>query len=273
MPRPQAHDGLPQQLAAREGTFIAENLEAEVYHLVDRASSSMLKEADKSGAHAQYAKNWPKTATDAMNFGTLVHMMLEMNEWRGMIGVMPKGDLRTKKGREAKEKWLEENDGIVAVTSDQLEALVRIEDSCKSSDLIASFLDGGRHELSGFWTSEMGLKCKFRADLITTDNTIVDWKTCRDATKFTWDARGFKYDIQAAHYLQGLSAVAKEECEDFIFVAIENVAPYGVMTYHLNYECLERAKKKLSNAMLTYQENLGRTHWRGYPDRVHPLNF
>lgn len=273
MPRPQAHGGLPQELAAREGSFVIEHLEAEIYHLVDRASSSALKAADQSGQHAQYAKNWPKTATTAMDFGTLVHTMLELPDWRSLVGVMPKMDLRTKKGKEEKIKWLEENEGVIAITSDQLDALVRIEDNCRHSDVISSFLEGGNHEVSGFWTSDMGLKCKFRADLITNDNAIVDWKTCRDATKFFWDCKSFKYDIQAAHYLQGLSAVTEEDCTDFFFVAIENVAPYGVMSYHLDYDCLVRGQKKLSNAMLTYQENLGRTHWRGYPDRIHSLNF
>lgn len=273
MPRPQAHGGLPQELASRDGSFVIEDLQAEIYHLVDRASSTMLKAALQSGAHAQHQKQWPKTATDAMAFGTLVHMMLEMPDWRSEVGVMPKMDLRTKAGKETKAAWLKDNEEIVAITSDQLDALVRIEDSCKSSDVISGFMENGQHEVSGFWTSEMGLKCKFRADLITSDAAIVDWKTCRDASRFIYDCKSYKYDIQAAHYLNGLSAVTDQNCQDFFFVAIENVPPYGVMTYHLDYECLERAQKKLSDAMLTYQENYGRTHWRGYPDRVIDISF
>jgi len=273
MPRPQAHGGLPQELAARNDNFFVEDLLFEAYLLVNRASSSALKEAHRSAAHAQMIKQWPQKATDAMQFGTLVHMMMEMDDWRSLVGVMPTMDLRTKKGKAEKQAWLEANEGIVAISSDQLDALVRIEDNCKSSDVIAGFLEDARHEVSGFWTNDTGLKCKMRADLITRENYIVDWKTCRDATKFYQDARFRKYDIQAAHYLQGASEITKDKCEDFIFVAIENVPPYGVMTYHLDYHCLERAKEKLTEAMLTYQENLGRTHWRGYPDKVHSLDF
>lgn len=264
-----------RELSDRRDNFYHE-CEANFYHHVpDRASSTVLKQCLKSGAHAQYQINWPMQETDAMRFGTLVHLILEMPTWRDVVVISPKFDLRRKGQKEAKREWYEEAEGSgkIIATTDQMKALVSVERSCEKNDTLQSLLDGGRHEVSGFWQGEFDVPCKFRADLITADKVVVDFKTCQDASRFKWDAKKYNYALQAAHYMAGFSACEGIVCEDFMFVAIENKAPYGIMTYYLDTESVAHGKALLSEAMLTYKENEDSLEWSGYPDIVHPLSL
>ena len=273
MPRPLAHGGLPQLLAKKTGNFFHDDLVNEAYHLVNRASSTVVKDCLKSGAHAQHRKFWPK-ATEAMAFGTLVHLMLECPEWRAELAVAPDfGDLRKKASRETKAEWVKEHEDKIQCTSEQLGALLRIEENCKSKPMINVLLDGAKHEVSGFWDGQYDVPCKFRADVVTADNVIIDWKTCQDATKFMWDAKKWQYHLQAAFYLEGLGAVVKEKLQDFMFVAIESVPPYDCLIYHLDYDSLQRGQQMVSDAMLVYAENSQREKWEGYSDDVRNLSI
>jgi hypothetical protein len=68
--------------------------------------------------------------------------------------------------------------------------------------LAVTLLDGARSEVSGFWTGRYEVPCKFRADAITEDNMIIDFKTCQNSTRFKWDVIKWKYHLQAAFYLE-----------------------------------------------------------------------
>lgn len=272
MPRPEAYGGLPQSLGKKDGDFLLEDLDFRIYQLTNRANASTLKECIRSGSHAQQAKLWPKQ-TQSLQFGTLVHRMLEVPEWRSECAMMPAFNARKKADREAKEKWLSEHEEKIVVTSEQLNALLRIEHNVKSHPVIEAMMEGARHETSGFWDGQFGIKCKFRSDVLTSDNVIVDWKTCQDATKFVYDAKRFKYDMQAAFYLEGLSAITNTHQQDFIFVAIENVAPFGVIVYHLDQETLNKGKRKVENAMRVYHMNHERESWEGYDHEIRALVF
>lgn len=271
MPRPEAYGGLPQSLGKKDGNFILEDLDERIYHLVNRANSSTLKECLRSGAHAQQVKLWPKKS-QAMQFGSLVHRMLEVPEWRSECAIMPTFG-RKKSDQEAKKKWLEDNEDRIMLTSEQLNALIRIERNVKEHPVVAAMSENARHEASGFWEGQYGIKCKFRADMLTQDNVLVDWKTCADATKFFYDAKRFKYDLQAAFYLEGLSAITGTTQQDFIFVAIENVAPFGVIVYHLDQETIDKGKAKVEDAMRIYHLNKDRENWDGYDTEIRTLTF
>lgn len=69
----------------------------------------------------------------------------------------------------------------------------------------------GKHEESFFWKDEeTGVECKCRPDSygeISGQPICVDLKTCQcaETEKFMRDAIKLNYDIQAAHYCDGLN--------------------------------------------------------------------
>lgn len=96
--------------------------------------------------------------------------------------------------------------------------------------------EGGDHEVSVFWTNELGIRCKARYDILKPGG-IGDIKSVanqygdRFEIACKWAIKRFRYDIQAEHYLEGrrhLPQLFKRE-KVFVFTGRET-KPLDEMT-------------------------------------------
>lgn len=93
-----------------------------------------------------------------------------------------------------------------------------------------------------------GLNYRVRPDrLLVNEDTylaIIDWKSCRDASKksFRQDFYKYRYDLQAAFYCDVLGV----PMDSFYFVAIEKEFPYNTAVYCLDEDTQINAMQELN---------------------------
>jgi hypothetical protein len=88
-----------------------------------------------------------------MQFGTAVHLIFENPDWRDVVMVAPKFDLRKKANKELKRQFYEDNQGKAFVSEDEMKALARIERNAQAKPKLQALLDGARSD-SPRWGSQ-----------------------------------------------------------------------------------------------------------------------
>ena len=200
------------------------------YRKKEGISASDLKRMMKSMAHWKYYHDHPDDSdTDALQFGRAYHkLMLEPDDFDNEFIVSPKFDRRTKEGKAAYEEFLKKADGKEVINEETYQTLLEMRVALYDTPFV-KLLIKGEHEKSFFWTDpESGIKCKCRPDSfgqIKGQYVAIDLKTTNDAEtdKFMKDALKFGYDIQAAHYTEGLEKTYEKPFK-FIFIAQEKTS-------------------------------------------------
>jgi hypothetical protein len=221
-----------------------------------RASS--LKVAIKSLAeyHDRFVANPPKIVqkqTRETMLGSVVHCMsLEPGEFLKRYAVRPDGiDGRTKKGKELLDAYRAESIGkidISTVVVDCDEFLCRAREMSQhilGEQVIGNLIASAVRERSITWLDdETGLGCKCRADLfierpLEPSDLILDLKTSQDPTPENWGRGGmfspigrFRYDLQGAHYCDGVSRFTGRPC-DYGLIVVGSHRPHDVFLYDL----------------------------------------
>ena len=204
------------------------------YRKKEGISASDLKLMMKSMAKWKYAQDHPEdNDSEAFLFGRAYHkLMLEPDDFDNEFIVSPKFDRRTKEGKAAYEEFLKKAEGKDVINEETYQKLLEMQIALYNTPFV-KLLIKGEHEKSFFWEDEKtGIPCKCRPDSfgqIKENYICVDLKTTNDAETdhFMRDALKFGYDIQSAHYCEGLEKVYKKPFK-FIFIAQEKVAPYLV---------------------------------------------
>lgn len=176
--------------------------------------------------------------TPAMLKGILLHKaILEPETFDKLVVVQPEfGDMRTTKNREEKQNWIKTiNSENIIVTTDEM---IEIENFRNVANAIGIF-NGGLAELSCYSNNRKG-----RFDYLK-NGIIYDLKITGDASLqgFTESAKLFRYDIQAAFYLQ----LVNEPGARFKFVNFEKKT-YEYSITEFSQETLERARLDIANA-------------------------
>lgn len=258
----------------QEGIF--DGISHEDYLNFSAASASTLKEMAKSPRHCWYKKINPPSPTEAMRFGTAVHiMLLDHASEHSRIAVLPNSiNRRTKIGKQQYESFMYQNQDKIIIKPEQLESLELILESVKSHEAAAKLLEGGQSELSIFWRDEeTQFPCKARADLIHNNGVVVDVKTTRDASEqeFQRQAYKLKYHLQAAWYIDGISQY--EKVTSFTFVCVETEPPYGVAVYTYDDEAIEYGRNQYREYLNTYVHCVKENTWPCYPEFVQGLSL
>jgi exodeoxyribonuclease VIII len=230
------------------------NNEQTKYNKIEGINFSLLKEYHKSPMHFKYAIDNPRQSTDAQTLGTLVHsMVLEPHTIDDDFTVMdmskrpdPTKDFRSQENKLWKQQLIEEaahhNRALVDV---EVYAQAKLmADSVLSNPVIKSLIDRATIERGIMWTDPVTkLKCKGRPDaFIEEKNLIIDLKTTisahpSDFQKSIWN---YRYHEQAAFYSMGLKALyGTDKFDKFLFIAVENKAPYCSATYFLSPNALD----------------------------------
>jgi len=133
----------------------------------------------------------------------------------------------------------------------------------------AELLREGVAEHIHTWTDPTtGVDMKMRADwIVPKRKMIVDLKTTDDASPkaFARSARKWRYDVQAAVYLDGINY------DNFIFIAVEKKPPYAVGVYFATPEMINEGRDKRDANLNTYAECLSNGIFRGYSDIIEPM--
>ena len=235
----------------------------EEYHADPAISASQLKTVMQSPYHfwSKYLdpNRTPTIATSAMKLGSLTHCcVLEPDQVSARYGITP--DRRSNAGKALAAEM--EASGIEAVTAQEMEQALAMAASVRSNSTVSSLLSNGAAETSHWWDDiATGLRCKCRPDWFDGE-TIVDLKTCQDASPALFAAAvgRFSYQLQAAHYLCGTLA------KRFVFVAVEKSAPYAVGCYELDAEAMVHGSVLRHNSLQRIQDCRAINSWPSYTD-------
>ncbi len=253
--------------------MISYTMSHEDYHADKSAlSSSVLKKMLRdqntiSLAHAKDYMDSPPEQSQAMAMGSALHCaILEPMELLKRFVVMPEMDRRTKSGKEEYAAFMLKNSGKEFLTEEQRDLVNSMAAAIKGHEDAAKLLCNPEpSEVSLFW-EDGELKCKARLDkYLKAEETIVDIKSTRDASPYAFERDILKmgYWIQAGWYT--LAAQANQlPAKKFVFVAVENVRPFGVLVHELDPYYIEAAYQKLIPMVEAYREAVKTNHWPAY---------
>lgn len=251
----------------------------EAYQKWDAVNHSMLKQFNKSPAHAQAAQMGMSSRTDAMIFGHQVHCALfEPEVFRERYVEQP-SSIKVRRGKtwdEFKQRHGEEN---ILRPGRQVEIQTicsAVMSNPSAAELVKKCL---AYEVSLVWDSHRykNIRCKGRIDGYCPElSAVVDLKTTVDASKFTASAFRYSYHTQAAMYLQGLRELGGG-CSRFVIIAIEKDEPYGVRLFEFNEEVLRDAEDVLDSWLAQCSFCIETGNWHGYSQTIElirrPVDF
>lgn len=250
------------------------HIPAEEYHrdYSTWLSSTDLRKLLRSPAHYRAPSASP---SQAQEIGTLVHeCVLEPDMWKACRRSSPKIDRRTKEGK-ALAEWQaaqELEHGIKFVSEDLFEQCEAIARSVHSSVGSTRLLADGVAELSGF-TTLLDTNIRIRPDYLK-DDVIVDLKTCQDARPeaFIRSIFQYGYDVQCSLYLSAAEAIDGKK-RDFMWIAVEKEAPYGVCVYQASQEVITRGRQLYEQAIRTYVDCSTWDIWPSYTKEIQTVRI
>ena len=238
------------------------------YHASPAVSQSLLKQVERSPAHAlAWLAGDREEPTPAIVMGRAIHMaVLEPARFSRAFAVVD-GDRRTTAVKAAVEKatadGFEVLRGSEKFVCDSIATAVGRNPA--ASALMAS---GGSAEVSCFF-EEQGLACKARADFVTADgSTLVDLKTADDASPdaFSRAVSRYGYDIQDAHYRMAFGAGR------MVFVVVEKTAPFAVGIYELSRSWQLHGEQRRGRLLATWRDAVKAGVYPGYEPSIVTLD-
>ena len=221
----------------------------------------------------------PEPPTPALMFGSMVHkLLLQPNDFSDEYVVAPTVDKRTRDGREAWQKFTEENVGKIAVSAEDLKTATDMVMAVERHPIARKLLSG-EPEKPIFWTDEdTGELIKCRLDMLTDLNgqpVVVDYKTANNAKTEVFNRKIFDlgYHLQAYMYTEAVMRELKlEDRPPFVFVVQEKTAPYAV-------NCIMVTEPVILSGMDCFRELIGILHqcletgvFYGYNGKDNDLN-
>ena len=247
------------------------------YHRVPAMSSSGAKKMIRSPQHYRVAIDTPSEPTDAMLFGTAVHVgVLEPDRWSDAVTVTPEFNKRTTAGRAEWEAFKAERPGRIILTPQTYLSVRNCVNSVRFHPIAAKLInDAEGVEESLFWMDgKWSVPCKARWDLRSRGG-LVDLKTTTDASPdaFARSAATYFYHLQEAFYRAGAEAVLNESPRFFAFIAVETEPPHAVACYYLPPEAVRVGQGWMDVALERYAKALASGEWPSYPTSIEQLPF
>lgn len=271
---------------------ISYDLSNEDYHSIDALSSTGVKKILQSPMHYRWERDNPRPPTDAMALGTAVHMgILEPDKF--ITDVIGEPEDAPKKPTAAQmnaakpsaaaiasmQFWSEfskhAGDKLVLSAKDYAKACAMTRAALRHP-AVEWLLSEGQSEVSYQWMdAHYNVPCKARFDWLRPDGIAADVKTTLDASpdEFIRAIATYRYHIQQAWYNNGYEHVSNESLRGFAFIAVENVAPYGVAVYTIEPNAIAFAAGRCDEAVMRFKNARDSGYWRGYSERINPLQM
>lgn len=264
------------------------------YHAHHAISKSGLDRIAISPAHYRAWKEAPPEPTDAMLFGTACHrLILEPELFESSCVVEPESlseGIMTKAGKpstspkstdEYKDryaKWSSEQlkQGKLILKADQYETLRGMAEAWRAHPRFKEVHREANHEPSAFWLDpETGLECKARPDIVHPNGLILDLKTTDSAlpSDFQRTIAKFRYHVQAAWYLDGVSRASGFTFDQFIFIVIEKKPPFGISLFVASPQMIEQGRAAYQKDFAVYASCMRTESWPSYPTEVQPIDL
>lgn len=247
------------------------------YHASVPLSKSRLWEMRKSPEWFRFCETVKKQQTPAMIVGSLIHTaVLEPEKLSTEYAILNDCDMRTKAGKEARARFLEENKGKTLIEDDEYELALEIARTIEENK-IANYLLHGEVEQSVYTVDDLtGVEYKVRPDsyrIVGERGIIVDLKTTNDASTdaFMRDAVKYGYDMQAAMYKAAMEKEFKIPF-DFVFVAVEKSEPHMINVMQCDPLLLTRGYDMFREYIGIYKECLETGNWYGYNGKQGYIN-
>ncbi|QIG65628.1 hypothetical protein [Salmonella phage PT1] len=175
-------------------------------------------------------------------------------------------------------EWTENNPGRMVLTPEVWDQLHAMASAVHAHPAAGSLLTScpGEAEKSVYWIdATTGVLCRCRPDWWRDDNVIVDLKTTEDASPegFAKSMANYRYDVQAAYYLDGVQQATGKRPKAFVFIAVEKKAPYGVGVYVLDSESLQLGRAQYQHDLRVYAECVRTGVWPGYGDKIQTISL
>jgi hypothetical protein len=256
-----------------------EDVPAEEYHerVLGLVSNGALDRLDQSPAHYRTWIDAPKEeATPALFFGKAFHCaLLEPSLFARIYAAAPEfGDLRFKENKAKRDVWRKENEGRIALSASDDEAIRQMCTAVTGHPLAGKMVRNGVPELTLLWTdATTGLRCRARADYyVEKYGMVLDIKSADDASPEAFRRAVFKYRYHRQHalYREGFSAL-KARAEHFVFVAVEKVAPYAVGIYALDANGVAIGYGRVRSLMDAMAECIRNDSWPGYAASIQTI--
>lgn len=179
---------------------------------------------------------------------------------------------------DVKAQWDKENEGRSILNPDQWKQIHAMRDAVMAHPAASALLTRipGRAEQSIYWIDALtGTLCRCRPDWWRDDHLPIDLKTTEDASPegFARSIAKFRYDVQAAYYLDGIHAATGKRPQNFVFIAVEKKPPYAVGVYVLDAETLEIGRGLYREDLAVYTECAKTDVWPGYGDKIQTINL
>lgn len=250
-------------------------LSNEDYHAHSAVGSSSLKHMLRSPAHYQAYLKQVHTETRAMEIGSAIHeALLEPDLFRQKAIVKPK--FSGKGAREAEDQWLMANADRRILRQDDFDIVQGVLNSVDHHALASALLSGGAAEESYFWIDEeTGILCKCRPDYLRQGHIIVDVKSTIDASPegFNTQMARMKYHVQAAFYLDGVSAVLGKKFDDFTILAIEKEAPFAMTIQRLDDGTIDAGRLLYKRALKQLKSCREKNYYPAYTEKVYTASL
>jgi hypothetical protein len=169
-------------------------------------------------------------------------------------------------------------DGPKTVKKDEWDKAQKIADNVRSHPLLKNVLLDGMAEESAFWTDENGFDCKARFDFRSPNERIIfDLKTSQSSDPlgrfgFRKFAQTFRYDLQAAHYLDAAKACTGVDYR-FLLIAVENDHPHTVSVCEFDEETLTQAKNEIQEIKKSISNRREQNLWEAWQPMIYKINF
>jgi exodeoxyribonuclease VIII len=239
----------------------------ETYSSWDARRYSELRHFKRSPLHARYLALHPDEPTAAMSMGSAIHVaVLEPESFeKRYVEAIEVGDKRTPANKARWVAFEQENAGRGILKPSEWEAALRVRESVWSQPWAEELLGGaGANEVSALWMdAEWKIPCKCRIDRLGA--RVIDLKSTRDASAsaFQRSISNFDYYLQAALYMDGLDTLHPSPRE-WIWIAVETVAPYAPALYSPTNEMIDEGRKRYRTALGQWAECTRSGFWPGY---------
>jgi PDDEXK-like domain of unknown function (DUF3799) len=240
------------------------------YRRIEAMSNSVMKEFDRSAAHAKHLMDNPIEPTPAMLKGSLTDHLLFGTEMA--YAVSPYPDFKS--GAAKDWKALQQEAGIHVFKSEVVDECKAMVYSIRNHPGAAEILRAGRSQVGMTWDLPP-VKLKGLADWVSDElMCLTDLKTTPDASQdeFAKHLVNMGYDAQAALYSDLWRWNTGEEIA-WVWIVAESEPPYATAVYQADEDVIKRGRRIYERRLLSYVQVLESGEWAGYPDAVQSIGL
>lgn len=215
--------------------------------------------------------------TNAMNFGSAVHMaLLEPEIFYNKYVVMPPFEGIGSVKKRADWRLGLEKDAIILKQEEyndlqeMINSVLRHKDAC-------NILKNGKAEMSGYYADpETGIKCRIRPDFFCEGHmALVDVKTTKsvEASEFSKAIWNYRYDFQCAMYCEGIRLITGKKVEYPLFIVLEKQPPFECAVYMADPGMLLKGEMDYRMALNRLRVCIDTQSWDTYQSRIQPISL